>query len=58
MPIPKLRRIKVSSEQELWNWLAKNSDHEQEVMLVTCSKKSRDKFVSSERLRYALSEHG
>jgi hypothetical protein len=58
MIIPKLKRIKVSSEQELRNWLAKNSEHKQEVMIVTCNKKSRDKHVGSERVRDALSENG
>ncbi len=58
MAIPKLKRIKVSSTQELLNWLARNAEYEQEVMLVTCNKKSRDKFVSSEQVRYALNRHG
>lgn len=58
MIIPKLKRIKVSSEQELRNWLAKNSEHEQEVMIVTCNKKSRDKHISSDQVRNALSENG
>ena len=58
MTIPKLRRIKVSSGQELGDWLAKNEDLRQDVMLVTCNSKSRDKFVSSEQVREALAEHG
>jgi hypothetical protein len=44
MMIPKLKRIKVSSEQE--------------VMIVTCNKKYRDKHVSSDQVRDALSENG
>jgi len=58
MIIPKLKRIKVSSEQELRNWLAKNSGHKQEVMIVTCNKKSRDKHVSSDQVRETLGEKG
>ena len=58
MIIPKLKRIKVSSERELRSWLAKNSDQEQRVMLVTCNKKSRDKFVGSDKVRDVVVEHG
>lgn len=58
MIIPKLKRIKVSSKQELRNWLAKNSDHEQQVMIVTCNKTSRDKHVSNDQVRDVLSENG
>lgn len=58
MIIPKLKRIKVSSEQELRNWLARNSGHKQEVMIVTCNKKSRDKHISSNQVREALDENG
>ena len=57
MTVPKLKRIKISSEQGLDNWLAKNSE-KGEVLLVTCGKKSPDKFVSSEQVRLALNEHG
>lgn len=58
MIIPKLKRIKVSSDEELRNWLTKNYEHEQEVMIVTCNKKSRDKHVSNDQVRAALSENG
>ena len=58
MIIPKLKRIKVSSEQELRNWLAKNSEHKQDVIIITCNSKSRDKHVSSNQVRHALSESG
>ena len=57
MTAPKLKRVKVSSEQELSNWLAKGSE-EREVLIVTCGKKSSDKFVSSKQVRLALSEQG
>jgi citrate lyase synthetase len=58
MIIPKLKRIKVSSEHELRNWLAKNSEQKQEVMIVTCNKKSRDKHISGDLVRDALDENG
>ncbi len=58
MIIPKLKRVKVSSELELRNWLAKNSEQRQEVMIVTSNKKSRDKHMSSDQVREALSEYG
>ncbi|MEO1189232.1 MAG: hypothetical protein AAFW60_09165 [Pseudomonadota bacterium] len=58
MIIPKLKRIKVSSEQELRNWLAKNSERKQEVMIVTCNAKSRDKHISSDKVRDTLGEVG
>jgi hypothetical protein len=58
MIIPKLKRIKVSSEHELRNWLAKNSEQKQEVMIVTCNKKSRDKHISCDLVRDALDENG
>ena len=54
----KLKRIKVSSEQELRNWLAKNADRQQEVMIVTCNKKSREKHISSAQVRDALGASG
>ncbi len=58
MNSPTLRRMKVSSEQELGNWLAKHSGEEQEVKVVTCNRKSCNKFVSCERVRGALGDHG
>lgn len=54
----KLKRIKVSSEQELRAWLAKNSDRQQEVMIVTCDKNSREKHLSSLQVRHALAGTG
>jgi hypothetical protein len=57
MTVPRLKRIRVSSEQELDNWLAKNSEMG-EVLLVTCGKKSLEKFISSEQVRATLGLHG
>jgi hypothetical protein len=58
MALPKLERIRVSSEQELRSWLSKNSELSRQVIIVTCNKKSRDKHVSSDQVRNALSERG
>ena len=58
MNLPKLKRIKVSSEKELRQWFAKNSEHGQEVMIITCNKKSRDKYVSGDQVRAAVREYG
>ena len=58
MTISKLKRIKVSTVQELRAWLRKSSEHQQQVMIVTCNKKSRDKYISSIQVRDAAREHG
>ena len=58
MIIPKLKRIKVSSEAELRTWLAKNSECGAEVLIVTCNKLSKDKYVSVEQVRKALRDFG
>lgn len=58
MIIPKLKRIKVSTEQELRTWLRNNAEHQQEVMIVTCNRKSPDKYISSDLVRDAVSESG
>ena len=58
MIIPKLKRIKVSSEAELRTWLAKNSKSGTDVMIVTCNKLSKDKHVSSDQVRSALGDLG
>ena len=52
MSIPRLKRIKVSSVQELRNWLSKQPDQEQSVMVLTCKENSRDKYVSREQAHY------
>ncbi|MCK0168797.1 hypothetical protein MWU52_14655 [Jannaschia sp. S6380] len=58
MTVPRLKRVKVSSEQELRTWLAKNADGTQSVMVVTCDRNSRDKFVGSDQVRAAAAAHG
>lgn len=58
MTIPKLKRIKVSSQGQLQTWLAKNADCPGEVMIVTCDKTSRDKYLSTAQVEKALRDHG
>ena len=58
MKIPNLKRVKISSEQELRIWLAKHPHQEECVMLVTYSNASRPKYVSREQVRDALTAHG
>lgn len=58
MKILKLKRIKISSEQELRNWLRKNAAHRQDIMIVTCNHKSADKHISRKQVWLALTENG
>ena len=58
MLIPKLKRVRVASEQELSNWLAKNCDQNQDVMFVTCNKKSPSKYLSREQVSNVIADHG
>ena len=58
MSIPKLKRIKVSSEQQIRNWLAKNASQTGPVMLVTCNRISRTKHVARDAVQRALPDHG
>ncbi len=58
MTIPNLKRIKVSSADELRTWLAKNPDHGDDVMVVTCNKKSPSKYVPRTQVMEALADHG
>ena len=57
MTIPKLKRIKVSSERELRAWLSKNAAA-QDVMIVTCNERSRTQHISSAQVRSVLGETG
>ena len=58
MPIPKLKRVKVSTIEELQIWLEKNAGSAQEVMIVTSAKKSSNAHIRSETIRNVLGEHG
>ena len=58
MTMPKMKRIRVSTDQELRNVLAKKSGASQEVMIVTGNAKSRENHISSERVRQVAQESG
>jgi hypothetical protein len=58
MTLPKLKRIKVTSERDLQNWLTKNKGHGQDVMIVTCNKTSLKKHISTVHLHRVLKETG
>ena len=58
MVIPSLKRIKVSSSDELENWLAKNSTFDRDIMFLTCSKKTSGKYLSSAAVRDVLARQG
>lgn len=58
MSIPNLKRVKLNSEQELINWLAKTNGPMPDVMLVTCNSKSHDKYLTTEQVRQAIVDRG
>jgi hypothetical protein len=58
MSIPNLKRVRISSVQELESWLAKQSDQAQSVMVVTYSEATHDKFVSHDQVGDVLTAHG
>ena len=58
MTIPKLKRIKVGSETALRDWLRKQEEEPQEVMIVTCDKTSIDQYLATPQVRDALVAHG
>jgi hypothetical protein len=57
MSIPNLKRVTVSSETDLRNWLTKETTPEQSVMLVTHTKASPEKHLSNEEIAGAVSDH-
>ncbi len=57
MGMPNLKRVNINSEQELEVWLARNSNHEDCVMVVIHTKASHRKFVSREQIREVLTTH-
>ena len=58
MQIPTLKRITVTSEQQLGIWLAKQSAQAESVMLVTHTKASHKTYVSREQVEQMLAAHG
>ena len=58
MSMPNLKRVKVSSVQELESWLKENTDFHQCVMLVTQADASHRKFISREQVGQTIEKHG
>ena len=58
MRIPKLKRVKVSTVQQLATWGAKHATPTQQVMIVTCNATSRDKHLSRDQVSGVLGPHG
>ncbi len=58
MNIPKLKRIRISSEEDLRIWLAGHSGQEGSVMLVTSTKAASRPHVSRAQVGDALAAHG
>lgn len=58
MTIPTLKRVKITSIQELRTWLAKNADHAGSVMVVTQSAPDSENYVSVDAVGGALGDHG
>ncbi|WP_368187963.1 hypothetical protein [Aestuariibius sp. HNIBRBA575] len=57
MTIPKLKRIKVSTEQDLKNWVGQNPNLTQDVMIVTCNKTSRSRYLCNDQIDAVLQSH-
>lgn len=58
MTIPVLKRIKVSTEEDLRTWLGKHSGYPRDVMIVTCSKTSRNSYLGSAQVRDIVRRSG
>ena len=58
MSIPTLKRINISSEQELRIWLEKHVYQAEDVMLVTHTKEAHRKYVGVEQVHTALATYG
>lgn len=58
MTLPSLKHVRISSQQELRNWIEKNSNLNGEFMIVTYSKKSPKKHVRTVQVRDTLERTG
>lgn len=58
MTLPNLKRVKVSTPQELRTWLTKTGEDCSEVLIVTCGRKSKDKHIPGADVRRTIAEHG
>ena len=53
-----LKRIKVSSLEEIALWLRRNDTAPREVMFITLGNTSGDRHIPSHAVRKVLSDHG
>ena len=58
MPIPNLKRVRITSAHQLSDWLGRNSEIGQSVMLVIHRKDAANNQVSAAELRAVLDDHG
>jgi len=58
MAIPNLKRIKVTSLEQLSAWLSKQPSAPQQVMLVTLTSKTNTHYISREDIDTAVQTHG
>lgn len=58
MKLPKLKRVKISSKQELEVWFKRKSSQEENIMVVSHTNASHRKFVSREQIEEVVVEHG
>ena len=58
LEILKLKRLKIYSAADLTNWLRKNADHPDRVMVVTNARAQSPDHVSRDAIVKALADHG
>ena len=58
MRIPDLKRIRITSADDLRHWLARNADFADRVMLVTHARSTDARHVSREDVVDVLAENG
>jgi len=58
MQKPNLKRVKVNSEQELRQWLARNNNQADDVMVVTVASRRGPNHLSRDHIAASLSEFG
>lgn len=58
MSIPTLKRIRITSVQQLETWLSNNSDHPSDIMIVTFTDPTHPDFVSVDQLKNGLVSYG
>lgn len=58
MTIPALKRVRISSIDQLQDWLRKNCEHPGPVMLVTSLRPESAGFLERDRIAKTLAKHG